>query len=73
MSLQKLFELAEIEGYDTPGEMLRNMGDGSVVPGICTNPDCSFTARVEPDQGTGWCEQCKSNTVKSFLRLLGFI
>jgi ssDNA-binding Zn-finger/Zn-ribbon topoisomerase 1 len=45
----------------------------SVVPGICMNPDCDFTAEVEPDQREGWCEECGTPTVESGIVLAGLI
>ena len=43
------------------------------VPGICMNPDCLYTARVEPDQEEGWCEACCTSSVRSCLVLAGLI
>jgi len=45
----------------------------SVVPGICTNEGCDFTAEYEPDQDAGWCEECDTGTVASALILAGVI
>jgi hypothetical protein len=48
----------------------------SVSPAICVNPDnpqCNYTREMEPDQDRGWCEECRSNTMKSALVLAGVI
>jgi hypothetical protein len=34
---------------------------------------CSYTCEMEPDQDRGWCEECRSNAVKSALILAGVI
>lgn len=73
MKTDKLERLAEIEGYDDSFDLLEEVNTDSVVPGICTNPDCDYTTEVEPDSRTGWCEECKSNTVASALVLAGVI
>jgi hypothetical protein len=69
----KLKRLAEVEGHNTTAELLARSTFDSVVPAICTNPDCDYTAEMEPDQGAGWCEMCETNTVASGLILAGFI
>ncbi len=43
------------------------------IPGICTNDGCTFTAEYEPDCSSGYCEECKTQTVKSLYVLLGII
>jgi len=68
----KLDQLAEIEGMGVM-EMLEMGTYDSVCPGICTNPDCSYTVEVEPDCDSGYCEECQTNTVKSALSLAGII
>lgn len=65
--------LAHIEGYESLEEMLEERGLDSVVPAICTNPGCSYTTGMEPDQDKGFCDECKTNTVKSCLILAGII
>lgn len=69
---EKLERLAEIEGMEE-FEMLSEASTDSVVPGICTNPGCDYSTSVEPDSRTGWCEECKTNTVASALTLAGII
>ena len=66
----KLTVLAKSEGYCSYNDLLEDiLFDASTVPGICTNPDCNFITSVEPDQARGYCEHCKTNTVKSCLVL----
>lgn len=69
----KLKRLAEIEGHETTAELLARSTFDSVAPAICTNPDCDYTAEMEPEQEAGWCETCEINTVASGLILAGFI
>jgi hypothetical protein len=69
----KLQTLMEAEGFDDSLEFLEVCSFDSVVPGICTNEGCDYTRGVEPDSYTGWCEECKTNTVKSALALMGAI
>ena len=73
MKTKKLERLAEIEGFDHFQSLLEEAVMDSVVPGICTHPDCDYTTEVEPDSRTGWCEECKSNTVASALVLADVI
>jgi len=70
---EKLEKLAEIEGYEDVSEFLNEVGFESVVPGICTNPNCDYTTSVEPDQDKGHCENCRTKTVQSCLVLAGVI
>lgn len=51
------------------GELLEEYGVASVVPGICMNPGCDYTADCEPDQREGWCGECDTPSVKSLLVL----
>lgn len=69
----KLQELAEIEGFGEPMDMLEANSTDSVVPGICMNDGCSYTTGVEPDCYNGWCENCNEGTVKSCMILAGVI
>ncbi len=71
--MTKLERLAEIEGFGDVMEMLEDAVTDSVVPGICTNPDCDYSTSVEPDQAHGWCEECSEGTVKSVLLLAEII
>jgi hypothetical protein len=70
--MEKLQDLARIEGLSEE-ELLQQATFDSVAKGICTNPDCDYTVEVEPDQEEGYCEHCKTNTVKSCLVLAGLI
>lgn len=54
-------------------ELLESAAVDSVVPGICTNDGCDYTAEYEPDQDAGWCEECDTGTVTSVLILAGVI
>lgn len=69
----KLDKLAEIEGFDDIMDMLEQYSCDSIVPGICINEDCEYTTEVEPDSRSGYCEECKTRTVKSCLVLAGII
>jgi hypothetical protein len=68
----KLDALADGEGL-TVDELLETYGTDAVVPGICTNDGCDFTAHYEPDQDEGWCEECETPSVASALILAGVI
>ena len=70
--MSKLDDLAEIEGM-TQEEMFQEGTFDSVCKGICVNPGCSYTVEVEPDCSSGYCEECKTQTVKSALILAGMI
>lgn len=51
-------------------------GADSVCPAICRNPDnpdCDYTAEMEPDQTQGWRELCERGTLVSALVLGGII
>lgn len=69
----KLLKLAESEGFATADDLIEVRGHDSVVPGICTSEHCDYTADVEPDQDSGWCENCGTGTVQSALVLAGLI
>lgn len=69
----KINALAEIEGFTSTDEMIAAYINDSVVPGICMNPDCDNTVDVEPDQDRGYCEDCKTNSVKAATVLLAVI
>ena len=53
--------------------MLHACVTDSISPAICTEPDCSYTTDMEPDQDRGWCEACGRNTVASAFVLAGLI
>lgn len=68
----KLEKLAEIEGLSIDG-LLEHATFDSQASGICTNPGCDYTTHTEPDQDAGYCERCKTLTVKSCLVLADVI
>jgi len=45
----------------------------SLNPGICQNDGCDYSTDVEPDQGSGYCENCGTKTVTSISLLMGII
>ena len=65
----KLDQLAEIEGFDNPQQMIEASIVDSVCPAICLNDGCDYTVEMEPDQDRGWCELCDEDTVASALIL----
>ena len=70
--MTKLEILAEIEGMNII-EILEEATFNGISPGICTNKGCNYTTEVEPDCYDGFCEVCKTNSVKSALALAGII
>jgi hypothetical protein len=69
----KLRTLADTEGFETIEALLEASARDSVSPSICTNPECDYTCEMEPDQDSGWCEECDENTMASALILAGLI
>jgi len=70
----KLTTLLEIEGMELDeiaGESL--FGTRIGVPAICCNEGCDYTEDKEPDSTRGWCDVCKTNSMKSALILAGII
>jgi hypothetical protein len=53
--------------------LLKNASWDSVVPAICMREGCDYTTEYEPDQDSGWCEECGEQTVVSILRLAGVV
>jgi hypothetical protein len=75
-SAAKLRRLCEIEGFDDETALFAAAMSDSVCPAICCNsdnPDCDYTAEMEPDQDRGWCEVCERGTLVSGLVLGGII
>jgi len=70
---QKLATLCTIEGFESLDQLLEATALDSVSPAICMTEGCSYTCEMEPDQDRGWCEECRSNTMKSALILAGVI
>ena len=68
----RLHKIADDEGFESVDAMLKVAATDSVCPGICMT--CGWvTSEIEPDQDQGWCENCRTNTVKSALVLAGLI
>lgn len=72
LEASKLDELACQWGMKT-SEFVEEYALSDVVPGICMNPDCDYTAEVEPDEREGWCEECETRSVRSGIVLAGLI
>lgn len=70
---EKLETLAGIEGFEDAQEMLEEASFDSIVPCICTMPDCDSTFSWEPDCQDGLCEECGCDSVDSCLILAGVI
>ena len=70
---QKLAKLLETEGYDSLEGLAAAVLSDVVSPAICVDPDCDYTAEMEPDQDDGYCEACGKNTVVAALVLAGLI
>jgi len=72
MRAGKLTKLVELEGFKSETALFEAAVSDSVSPAICCNPDnpdCDYTAEMEPDQAQGWCEVCERVTVISALVL----
>lgn len=68
----KLQTLIEIEGFESIEEFGERYSFDSVIPGICMNDDCDYTTNVEPDCTNGWCEECRTCSVRSGIDLILF-
>jgi hypothetical protein len=76
MRRAKLAKLIEIEGFADQDALFAAVISDSVCPAICcnpNNPNCDYTAEMEPDQDRGWCEECGANTVVAGIVLGGLI
>jgi hypothetical protein len=69
----KLAKLIEIEGYNTVEGLLQAVLGDSVSPAICMNEGCDYTCEMEPDQRRGWCDECRTNSMKAAPVLAGLI
>jgi len=69
----KLAKLIEIEGYDSLQDLAEAVFSDAVSPAICANEGCDFTCEMEPDQDAGYCEECRTNTMKAAPVLAGLI
>jgi hypothetical protein len=56
--MTKLQKLLEIEGYTNLTELLTANIIDSVCPAICMSEGCNYVCEMEPDQDSGWCEEC---------------
>jgi len=70
---RKLEDLLYNEGFEDELEFADAFIHEGVVPGICMNIDCDYTTMYEPDQDSGWCEFCNTNTVCSGFILMGIM
>jgi hypothetical protein len=70
--LSKLDQLAHEYGMSVTA-FIEEYALDEVVPGICLNEECVYTADVEPDQRQGWCGDCGTTTVRSGIVLAGLI
>jgi hypothetical protein len=76
MRATKLAKLCEIGGFADENELFAAAIADSVCPAICCNPEnpeCDYTAEMEPDQDRGWCEICGTDTMVAALVLGGII
>jgi len=76
MRRTKLAKLIEIAGFDDEADLFAAAISDGVCPAICCNrdnPECDYTAEMEPDQDRGWCEVCDKGTRVSGLVLGGII
>jgi hypothetical protein len=69
----KLIRLAELARFSTKEALLNRYIGEVIVPGICMNPGCDYTANVEADQPEGYCELEGTLTVKSCLVIAGLV
>jgi hypothetical protein len=69
----KLARLIEIEGYERIEDLMEAVFSDSVSPAICMNPDCDYVCEMEPDETEGWCDECRTNTMKAAPVLAGLI
>jgi len=72
MCKTKLQTLLDEYGMDEL-EMMENAMMDNTCPAICMNPGCDAIYDYEPDQDSGWCDECHTNSVKSGMLLMGGI
>ena len=73
-SQEAIQEYCDIEGYkDGLAALEDQMCDPGTPNAICMNDDCDYTELMEDDQDAGWCDECKTNTLKSIQILAGVI
>ena len=71
-----LAKLIELESFEDENALFAASLSDAVCPAICCNPDdpeCDYTAEMEPDQDRVWCEMCERGTLVSGLVLGGII
>ena len=73
LSHPKLADLAALEGFAEPIDLVEAYATDSIVPAICTKRHCDASADLEPDQDRGFCETCGTHTMQSALILAGMI
>lgn len=66
----KAWALAKDWGFTSPETLFQQYIWASIMPGICMNVGCNYTTDVEPDQTRGFCESCRTRTVKSIAELI---
>jgi len=69
---EKLVELVAATGHHSLSDFISDYINEPTVPGVCCNParpNCNYTAMVAPDMDAGFCQKCRSATVRSGLRL----
>jgi hypothetical protein len=69
----KLAKLIEIEGCENVEQLLEAVFSDAVSPAICMNEGCDYTCEMEPDQERGWCDECRTNSMKAAPVLAGII
>jgi len=72
-SAAKLRTLMDVEGFDDSLALAEATAMDSVCPAICMNEGCDYTCEMEPDQSQGFCEECRTGSMKSALVLMGII
>lgn len=73
LTAPKLLELAKLEGFTTPLDLIEAFIMDSIVPAICINECCNATSDLEPDQREGFCEACGTSSLQSALVIAGLI
>ena len=66
----------KLANFDEENELFAAALSDSVCPAMCCNPDnpeCDYTAEMEPDQDQGWCEPCERGSLVSALVQRGII
>jgi len=73
MSYGDLENMAKRFGYSDAMEMLVEVGDDSVVPGLCRWANCDGMDEVECDCTDGVCPSCGEGSIQSCLIMAGMI